>query len=114
MRTVTLGVANDDYVMFARAKGLSEPRIMLRYAGRNALLPTLTGFAVAFAFAIGGVPALEEVFSYSGGGWELQQAAITGNLPLVQALVVAIALAVVIVNLLVDVAQVLLDPRLRT
>lgn len=114
MRTVTLGVSNDDYVTFARAKGLSEQRIMLRYAGRNALLPTLTGFAVAFAFAIGGVPALEEVFSYSGGGWELQQAAITGNLPLVQALVVAIAISVVLVNLAVDVAQVLLDPRLRT
>jgi peptide/nickel transport system permease protein len=113
MRTVTLGVANDDYVHFARAKGLSEARVMVRYAGRNALLPTITGFAVAFSLAIGGVPALEEVFSYSGGGWELQQAAITGNLPLVQALVVAIALSVVVVNLLVDVAQVLLDPRLR-
>src|SRR5581483_697182 len=114
MRTVTLGVANDDYVHFARAKGLSESRIMVRYAGRNALLPTITGFAVAFGLAIGGVPALEEVFSYSGGGWELQQAAMTGNLPLVQALVVAIAVSVVVVNLLVDVAQVMLDPRLRT
>jgi len=113
MRTVTLGVTSDDYVQFARAKGLSEGRIMVRYAGRNALLPTLTGFAVAFAIAIGGVPALEEVFSYSGGGWELQQAAMTGNLPLVQALVVSIAISVVAVNLLVDVAQVFLDPRLR-
>ncbi len=114
MRTVTLGVANGDYVHFARAKGLSESRIMLRYAGRNALLPTITAFAVAFALAIGGVPALEAVFSYSGGGWELQQAAISGNLPLVQALVIAIAVSVVVVNLAVDVAQVLLDPRLRT
>jgi peptide/nickel transport system permease protein len=114
MRTVTVSVANDDYVQFARAKGLSESKIMVRYAGRNALLPTITAFAVAFALAIGGVPALEAVFSYSGGGWELQQAAMTGNLALVQALVVAIALSVVAVNLLVDVAQVLLDPRLRT
>jgi peptide/nickel transport system permease protein len=113
MRTVNVSVANDDYVHFARAKGLSERRIMLRYAGRNALLPTLTGFAVAFSLAIGGVPALEEVFSYSGGGFALQQAAMTGNLPLVQALVVAIALSVVLVNVLVDVAQVALDPRLR-
>ena len=114
MRTVTLGVTSDDYVQFARAKGLSESRIMVRYAGRNALLPTLTGFAIAFALAIGGIPALEEVFSYSGGGWELQQAAMTGNLPLVQALVVSIAVSVVVVNLAVDVAQVFLDPRLRT
>jgi peptide/nickel transport system permease protein len=113
MRTVSVSVANDDYVHFARAKGLSERRIMLRYAGRNALLPALTGFAVAFSLAIGGVPALEEVFSYSGGGFALQQAAMTGNLPLVQALVVAIAVSVVVVNVLVDVAQVVLDPRLR-
>ncbi len=114
MRTVTLGVANDDYVHFARAKGLSEGRVMLRYAGRNALLPTLTGFAVAFSLAIGGVPAIEEVFSYSGGGWELQQAAMSGNLPLLQALVVAFAVSIVAVNILVDVAQIVLDPRLRT
>jgi peptide/nickel transport system permease protein len=113
MRTVSVSVANDDYVHFARAKGLSERRIMLRYAGRNALLPALTGFAVAFSLAIGGVPALEEVFSYSGGGFALQQAAMTGDLPLVQALVVAIAVSVVVVNVLVDVAQVVLDPRLR-
>jgi peptide/nickel transport system permease protein len=114
MRTITLGVANDDYVHFARAKGLSEPRIMFRYAGRNALLPALTGVAVAFSLAIGGVPALEEVFSYSGGGFALQQAAMSGNLALVQALVVAFAVSVVVVNVLADSAQVLLDPRLRS
>jgi peptide/nickel transport system permease protein len=114
VRTITLGVANDDYVHFARAKGLSESRTMFHYAGRNALLPALTGLAVAFSLALGGVPALEEVFSYSGGGFALQQAATAGNLVLVQALVVAFAIAVVVVNLLVDAAQVLLDPRLRT
>jgi peptide/nickel transport system permease protein len=114
MRTLTLGVANDDYVHFARAKGLSEPRIMFRYAGRNALLPALTGLAVAFSLAIGGVPALEEVFSYSGGGFALQQAAMSGNLALVQALVVAFAVSVVVVNVLADSAQVLLDPRLHS
>ena len=87
---------------------------MLRYAGRNALLPALTGLAVAFSLAIGGVPALEEVFSYSGGGFALQQVAMSGNLALVQALVVAFAVSVVVVNVLADSAQVLLDPRLRS
>lgn len=114
MRTLTIGVVNDDYVHFARAKGLSESRIMFRYAGRNALLPALTGLAVAFSLAIGGLAALEEVFSYSGGGFALQQAAMSGNVALVQALVVAFAVAVVVVNVLADAAQVLLDPRLRT
>jgi peptide/nickel transport system permease protein len=114
MRAVAIPTLSDDYVLFARACGLREGRIMVRYAGRNALLPILTGFAVAFSFAIGGVPALEEVFSYAGGGWELQQAAVTGNLPLVQALFVAIALSVVAVNVAVVACQVVLDPRLRT
>ena len=113
VRTLTLGVVNEDYVLLARAKGLSQSRILFRYAGRNALLPALTAFAVAFSIAIGGVAAIEEVFSYAGGGWELQQAAMTGNTPVVQSLFVAIALSVVVVNLLVDTAQVMLDPRLR-
>jgi peptide/nickel transport system permease protein len=113
MRAVTVSVVNEDYVQLARAKGLTSSRILFRYAGRNALLPALTAFAVAFSIAIGGVPALEEVFSYAGGGWELQQAAMTGNVPVVQALFVAIALSVVVVNVLVDAAQVMLDPRLR-
>ncbi len=113
VRTLTLGVVNEDYVLLARAKGLSSSRILFRYAGRNALLPALTAFAVAFSIAIGGVAAIEEVFSYAGGGWELQQAAMTGDIPVVQSLFVAIALSVVVVNLLVDVAQVMLDPRLR-
>jgi peptide/nickel transport system permease protein len=114
VRTLTLGVVNEEYVQLAHAKGLSPSRILFRYAGRNALLPALTAFAVAFSIAIGGVAAVEEVFSYAGGGWELQQAAMTGNVPVVQALFVAIALSVVAVNLLIDAAQVVLDPRLRT
>ena len=83
VRTITLGVANDDYVHFARAKGLSEARTMFRYAGaETAPPPALTGLAVAFSLALGGVPALEAVFSYSGGGFALQQAAMSGNLVL--------------------------------
>ena len=114
VRALTVSVVNEDYVQLARAKGLSSARILFRYAGRNALLPALTAFAVVFSIAIGGVPAIEEVFSYSGGGWALQQAAMSGNVPVVQALFVAIALSVVVVNVVIDAAQVALDPRLRT
>jgi peptide/nickel transport system permease protein len=109
-----VGVVNEDYVQLAHAKGLTPGRILFRYVGRNALLPALTALAVAFSVAIGGVAALEEVFSYSGGGWEMQQAAMSGNVPLVQALFIAIALSVVVVNVLADAALVILDPRLRT
>jgi peptide/nickel transport system permease protein len=113
LRALAVGVVNEDYVQLARAKGLSTPRILFHYVGRNSMLPALTGFAVAFSLALGGVAALEEVFSYPGGGWEMQQAATTGNVPLVQSLFIAFAVAVVLVNLLADAAQVLLDPRLR-
>ncbi len=113
VRSLAVGTVSEEYVQLARAKGLSTARILFRYAGRNALLPALTAFAVTFSVAIGGVPALEEVFSYSGGGWELQQAAMTGDVALLQSLFIAFALSVVVVNVLVDAAQVVLDPRLR-
>jgi peptide/nickel transport system permease protein len=112
-RNVMTSVVNEEYVTLARVKGLSESRIMFRYAGRNALLPVVTGFAVAFGMAIGGIPAIESIFSYPGGGWQMQQAAMAGNFPLVQAIFICIAVFVVVVNLAADVLQVLLDPRLR-
>lgn len=113
MRNVITSVANEEYVAFARVKGLRESRIMVSYAGRNALLPVVTGLGVAFGMAIGGIPAVEAIFSYPGGGWQLQQAAMAGNFPLMQAIFICIAVSVVLVNLLADVFQVLLDPRLR-
>jgi peptide/nickel transport system permease protein len=114
MRNVMTSVVHEEYIALARAKGLREGRILVHYAGRNALLPVLTGFAVAFGLAIGGLPALEAVFSYPGAGWGMQQSAMAGNFPLLQGLFVAIVFAVIAVNLAVDVLQVLLDPRLRT
>jgi peptide/nickel transport system permease protein len=113
MRNVMTSVASEDYIQLARVKGLSENRIMVRYAGRNALLPVVTGFAVAFGLAIGGIPAIEAIFSYAGGGFQMQLAAMQGNFPLVQGIFLCIALFVAAVNLAADVLQVVLDPRLR-
>jgi peptide/nickel transport system permease protein len=113
MRALATATVGGDYVHLAQAMGLRDTRIMWRYVGRNALLPALTGLGVAFSVAIAGAPALEEVFSYAGGGWAMQQAAIRGNLPVVQAIFLAIAVSVVVVNLLVDALGVMLDPRLR-
>jgi len=113
MRALATATVNGDYVLLAQAMGLRDGRIMWRYVGRNALLPALTGLGVAFSIAIAGAPALEEVFSYAGGGWAMQQAAIRGNLPVVQAIFLAIAVSVVVVNLVVDALGVILDPRLR-
>ncbi|MGZ4386270.1 MAG: ABC transporter permease subunit [Gaiellaceae bacterium] len=114
MRNVMIGLANEEYIDLARAKGISESRIMRRYAGRNAMLPVLTGFGVWFSFVIGGIPAVEMIFSYPGGGWELQQSVLSNNFPLLQGLFLAITISVVVVNLIVDLLQLLLDPRLRS
>jgi peptide/nickel transport system permease protein len=113
MRNVMASVIGEEYIQLARVKGLPERTVMWRYAGRNALLPVVTGFAVAIGLAVGGIPAIEAIFSYPGGGWQLQQGAMQGNFPLVQGVFVCIAFFVVFVNLAADVAQVLLDPRLR-
>ena len=68
----------------AHAKGLRDRRVMTRYAGRNAILPPLNGFAALFASAVGGLVFIEFVFSYPGAGFTLQQAALGADYPLTQ------------------------------
>ncbi|HVU78224.1 MAG TPA: ABC transporter permease subunit [Gaiellaceae bacterium] len=113
MRAMMAMTVNADYVALARAQGLPDRKILLRYAARNAVLPVLAGFGVAFGAAVGGLVAIEQVFSYVGAGWEFEWAAGAGDLDLLQALFLAFAVAVCAVNLFVDVLLVGLDPRLR-
>ena len=68
MRTVMINTISEDYVAMAHAKGLRDRRVMTRYAGRNAILPPLNGFAAQFAGAVGGLVFIEYVFSYPGAG----------------------------------------------
>ena len=81
MRTVMINTIAEDYVAMAQAKGLRDRRVMTRYAGRNAILPPLNGFAAQFATAVGGLVFIEFVFSYPGAGLTLQQAALGRRLP---------------------------------
>ena len=78
MRTVMINTIGEDYVTMAHAKGLRDRRVMTRYAGRNAILPPLNGFAALFASAVGGLVFVEYIFSYPGAGLTLQQA-VLGN-----------------------------------
>jgi peptide/nickel transport system permease protein len=87
---------------------------MTMYAGRNAILPPLTGFASQFGAAVGGLVFIEFVFSYPGVGLTLQQAALGSDYPLAQALLLVFAVAVLLANLIMDIVYVLLDPRVRT
>src|SRR5688572_9554299 len=76
MRTVMINTIGEDYVTMAHAKGLRDRRVMTQYAGRNAILPPLNGFAALFASAVGGLVFVEYIFSYPGAGLTLQQAVL--------------------------------------
>ncbi len=93
MRTVMINTISEDYVAMAHAKGLRDRRVMTRYAGRNAILPPLNGFAAQFASAVGGLVFIEYVFSYPGAGLTLQQAALGNDYPLTQGLLLVFAFA---------------------
>ena len=114
MRNNLVGVLGEDYVAFARAKGLSERRVMFRYAARNAILPSFTAFAMALGFVISGSLLTEIVFSYPGIGFSLYQAVVSLDYPLMQAIFLFITLAVLVANFMVDIVYTLLDPRVRS
>lgn len=114
MRNVMISTVQEDYVAMAHAKGLRESRVMTMYAGRNAILPPLTGFASQFGAAVGGLVFIEFVFSYPGVGLTLQQAALGSDYPLAQALLLVFAVCVLLANLIMDLLYVVLDPRVRT
>jgi peptide/nickel transport system permease protein len=113
MRNVMINTIEEDYVGMAHAKGLRDGRVMTMYAGRNAILPPLTGFAAQFGAAVGGLVFIEFVFSYPGVGLTLQQAALGSDYPLAQALLLVFAVCVLIANLIMDLLYVVLDPRVR-
>src|SRR5215212_9252821 len=114
MRTVMINTISEDYVTMAHAKGLPDRRVMTRYAGRNAILPPLNGFAPLFASAVGGLVFVEYIFSYPGAGYTLQQAVLGNDYPLAQALLVVLSVCVIVANLIMDVLNLILDPRLRS
>ena len=113
MRNMMITTLNEDYVLLAEAKGLSRLRVMVAYAGRNAVLPSVAGFAMSLGFVVGGAIVTEIVFNYPGIGTVLFQAAVGQDYPLLEAIFLTITMAVLIANLLADLAYVLLDPRTR-
>lgn len=102
-----------DYILLARLKGMSEMRLILQEALRNAVGPTLALTGVQFTFLIGGTVIVERIFSYPGVGNMAIDAVINRDLPLIQGLVLAFGVMFIIVNILVDLAVVALNPRLR-
>jgi peptide/nickel transport system permease protein len=114
MRSVMINAIDEDYVALAHAKGLRDRRVMTRYAGRNAILPPLNGFAALFASAVGGLVFVEIIFSYPGVGYTLQNAVLGNDYPLAQAILVVLSVCVIAANFIMDILNFVLDPRLRT
>jgi len=112
-RSTVLEVLREDYVRTARAKGLRERLVVARHALRNALLPVVTVVSLEFAFLIGGLVVTEQVFNLNGIGKLLVDAVTHRDYPLIQALVVLLAAVFVLVNFVIDLVYVVLDPRIR-
>ena len=114
MRNNMISTLSEDYVRMARAKGLSPARIMFDYAGRNAILPNLTGFAMSLGFVVSGAILVEYVFSYPGVGYMLLEAVLNEDYALMQTLFLCITFAVLVAVLAMDFVTMVLDPRTRS
>ena len=113
-RGAMLEVMRQDYVRTARAKGLPERRVIFAHAFRNALVGIIPVIGLEAGFVLGGAVYIETVFQWPGIGRMLVSAISTRDILLVQGGVLVIAVAYVLINLLADIAQSLLDPRIRT
>jgi ABC-type dipeptide/oligopeptide/nickel transport system permease component len=112
-RSTMLEVLAEDYVRTARSKGLREWAVLSRHALRNALIPLVTVIGLQFGYILGGAVVVETVFTWPGVGLFTIQAITNRDYPVVQAAVLILSSAVVLINLLVDLLYGLLDPRIR-
>jgi peptide/nickel transport system permease protein len=113
MRNMMVSTLSEDYITAAEAKGLRPRRIMIGYAARNAVIPSVAGFAISLGFVISGSLVTEIVFSYPGIGFTLLNAVQNDDYPLMQGIFLLITLAVLVANFIVDIAYGLIDPRTR-
>ncbi len=112
-RSALLEVMRQDYIQTARAKGLTGNRVIVRHALRNAMLPVVTLLSLSLAGLIGGTVLIERVFAIPGVGRLALDATNGRDYPVIQAIVLMSATAIVAANLLADVAYGLIDPRIR-
>ena len=114
MRASTVEILESDFVEMARLKGLPERRVLWRHAVPNALAPTFQITALNLAYLAGGIVVVEAVFNYPGIGLLLVESVRARDMPTVQAIALLIAALYVVLNLLADLATILVSPRLRT
>jgi peptide/nickel transport system permease protein len=112
-RSSLLEVLGLDYMRTARAKGLSERRVVFRHAMRNALLPVVTVIGLSLGGLLGGAVLTESIFGLTGVGRTLSEAITARDYTVVQAFTLVIAVTFVVINLIVDISYAYLDPRIR-
>jgi peptide/nickel transport system permease protein len=112
-RSAMLEVLREDYIRTARAKGQHGRAVVWRHALKNAVLPVVTVIGIEFAFLIGGLVVTETVFNLPGVARFLVEAILWRDYPVVQNLVMFIAIVVIVSNLIVDLLYGVLDPRVR-
>jgi len=113
VRNSIIEVLAQDYIRTAHAKGLTAARVIAKHAMRNAVIPPLTLLGVQFALLIGGAVVTETVFARPGIGRLLVQAVLEKDLPVVQGVVVLTTAGYVLINLLIDIAYGIIDPRVQ-
>jgi peptide/nickel transport system permease protein len=113
MRNNMINLLGEDYIVMGRAKGLTDGVVMLWYAARNALLPTVSALAISLGAVLGGSLVTEVVFNYPGMGNTLYQAILARDYPVIQGELLIMTAAMLTANFIVDLSYVLLDPRLK-
>jgi peptide/nickel transport system permease protein len=113
LRGSLIDAMEQDYVRTARAKGLSERRVVMKHALKNASLAPVTVIGLTFAYTLGGTIVLENIFNYNGLGAYLETAVAAKDIPVIQGVVLFIAVTFVVVNLLVDIMYAYLNPKVR-
>ncbi|MDO5605563.1 MAG: ABC transporter permease [Paracoccus sp. (in: a-proteobacteria)] len=113
VRTTMLETLSAQYIMVARAKGLSESKVLYKHALRNCAIPLITYFGLQFGGLLGGIVVIERVFNWPGMGTLAFDAVAARDYPVLQAVIMILSLMIVAVNLIVDIAYGLVDPRIR-
>jgi len=113
MRSSMIAALGSDYLLFARAKGLSNKRILFKHAARNALLPVITIFSLLIGYAMGGQVVLETVYSWPGMGLAMVEAVQHHDYPVAQATFGLMAILIIVLNFITDIVYCFLDPRIR-
>lgn len=113
VRSSIIDTLNEDYIRTARAKGQSEWNVLLRHALSNAAVPILTIIGISITMLIGGVVVTESVFNIPGLGRLVLDAVLSRDFTVIQSLIVLFSLAYILINLLIDISYLLVDPRIE-